>query len=78
MTKPDDIIATAPADVPEVLDLETLDALSAGAYGGTNTCDPYSGENSCENPGAGRVEFQTIPIEKPELKVSPGVSFQLK
>ena len=78
MADQNDIIASAPADVPEVLDIETLDALSAGAYGGTNTCDPYSGENSCENPGAGRAEFQTLPIEKPELKVSPGMSFQFK
>lgn len=36
-----DIIATAEADAPEILDTDALDAVTGGVeYGGTNTCEP--------------------------------------
>ncbi|MEM7213421.1 MAG: hypothetical protein AAF479_16305 [Pseudomonadota bacterium] len=68
MADQNDIIASAPTDAPEVLDIETLDALSAGAYGGSNSCDPYSGDNSCEDPGAGHASIQDLQIRKPRTK----------
>ncbi len=41
MTSESDIVADAPADSPELLDLETLDSITGGTeYGGTNTCEP--------------------------------------
>ena len=65
MTDPD-IIATAPGDSPEMLGGEALDAVSAGAYGGSNSCEPYAGESACENPGAGHASIQDLKIERPK------------
>ncbi|MEM9058991.1 MAG: hypothetical protein AAGD13_00890 [Pseudomonadota bacterium] len=69
MTQKADIVATAAQDAPEFLDTDDLESLSAGAYGGHNSCEPYGGDNTCEPPGAGRAEFQTLPIERPDRAV---------
>lgn len=68
MPDQDDIIATAAPDAPEELELETLDELSAGAYGGSNSCDPYGGDNTCEPPAGGHASFQDLEIRRPPEK----------
>lgn len=41
MNEENDIVATATTDAPEILDSDSLDAVTAGVeYGGTNTCEP--------------------------------------
>ncbi len=41
MASTSDVIATAPAGDPELLELEMLDSIVGGVeYGGTNTCEP--------------------------------------
>lgn len=78
MTNAPDIIATASPDEPETLTAENLDVVSAGAYGGSNSCEPYGGDNTCEPPAAGRAEFQTIPIERPESHATAQKGLMIK
>lgn len=41
MKEEDDIVANAATDAPEVLDTDSLEAVTGGVeYGGTNTCEP--------------------------------------
>ncbi len=68
MPDQDDIIAIAEANAPEELALETLDELSAGAYGGSNSCEPYGGDNTCEPPAGGHASFQDLQIKRPETR----------
>ncbi|MEL6999160.1 MAG: hypothetical protein AAFP68_12935 [Pseudomonadota bacterium] len=68
MTRENDIVAVAAPDGPDLLSSEELDAFSAGAYGGHNSCEPYAGDNTCETPAAGRVQFQTLPIERTDAR----------
>lgn len=74
----DSIVATAPDDAPEVLGADELEAISAGAYGGSSSCEPYAGDNTCERPAAGHASFQTLPIKRPALKSGTGNTFRRK
>lgn len=74
----DSIVATAPDDAPEVLSSDELEAMSAGAYGGSSSCEPYAGDNTCEPPAGGHAGFQTLPIKRPTTKAGTGNTFRNK